>query len=60
MEGQSKSFKDSPFFSKTAFGQTKRQLARRLYAVLSVPAFNRLFAAQKNKLDMFTVLQSGK
>lgn len=60
LDDTARTFFQNQFFNKTAFGQTKQQLARRLYAILSVPAFNRSFAAQKNKLDMFTALQSGK
>ena len=60
LDDTARAFFENQFFNKTAFGQTKQQLARRLYAILSVPAFNRSFAAQKNKLDMFTALQTGK
>lgn len=60
LDDTARNFFENQFFSKQAFGQTKQQLARRLYAVLSVPAFNRSFAATKNKLDMFEALQSGK
>lgn len=60
LDPTARTFFENQFFNKQAFGQTKQQLARRLYAILSVPAFNRSFAATKNKLDMFDALQSGK
>jgi len=60
LDDTARAFFENQFFSKQAFGQTKQQLARRLYTILSVPAFNRSFASSKNKLDMFTALQSGQ
>lgn len=60
LDPTARTFFENQFFNKQAFGQTKQQLARRLYAILAVPAFNRSFAATKNKLDMFDALQSGK
>jgi hypothetical protein len=55
-----KSFFENQFFNKQAFGTTRQQIARRLYAVLSVPAFDRMFSAQRNRLDMFAALQARK
>ncbi len=40
-------------FFKTSFNQTREQIARRLYSVLSVPSFDRMFGTPENKLDMF-------
>jgi hypothetical protein len=45
------------FFTK-AYSLTKQQIARRLYGVLQVPAFDRMFSSQINRLDMFEALQS--
>ncbi len=39
---------------------TKQQVARRLYGVLRVQSFDRMFSAKENKLDMFDAMQSGK
>ena len=36
-----------------------QQIARRLYGVLQVPSFDRMFSAHDNKLDMFDAMQSG-
>lgn len=47
-------------FYSTASKQTKEQLATRLYGVLRVRAFQRMFAAQDNKLDLYQCIQQGK
>jgi Type IV secretion-system coupling protein DNA-binding domain len=47
------------FFTRR-YGDLKQQIARRLYGVLSVPAFDRMFSATECKLDMFDAMQSGK
>lgn len=52
-------FFENQFFSR-AFQQTRQQIARRLYGVLQVPAFDRMFSAATNKLDMFEAIQSGR
>jgi hypothetical protein len=52
-------FFENQFFSRT-FQQTRQQIARRLYGVLQVPAFDRMFSAPTNKLDMFEAIQHGK
>lgn len=54
------SFFESQFYNKQAFGQTRQQIARRLYSVLSVPAFERMLSARENRLDLFEALQQGK
>ncbi len=59
MDQTSKSFFENQFFTKS-MSQTKNGIARRLYGVLQVPAFNRMFGADENRLDMFDILQSGK
>ena len=60
LDHTARSFFDNQFFNKQAFGTTRQQIARRLYAVLSVPAFDRMFSAQRNKLDMFAAIQGQK
>jgi Helicase HerA, central domain len=59
MDRTSRSFFENQFFSKS-MSQTKNGIARRLYGVLQIPAFNRMFGATENKLDMFEILQTGK
>jgi hypothetical protein len=55
-----RSFFEHQFFSRSTFGPTKLQIARRLYDFVRVPAFLRMFSAEKNKLDMFEAMQAGK
>jgi hypothetical protein len=52
-------FFKNQFFDKS-FSQTRQQIARRLYSVLSVPSFDRMFSTTENKLDMFECIQSKK
>jgi len=59
MDRTSRAFFENQFFGKS-LSPTKSGIARRLYGVLQVPAFNRMFGAQDNRLDMFDILQSGK
>jgi hypothetical protein len=47
-------------FFTSSYSTTKQSVARRLYGVLQVPAFERMFASKTNKLDMFDAMQSGK
>jgi hypothetical protein len=60
LDRTARSFFENQFFNKQAFGSTRQQIARRLYAVLAVPAFDRMFSAPRNRLDMFAVLQGRK
>lgn len=59
LDPTSQAFFQNQFFSKS-FVQTKQQIARRLYGVLQVPAFDRMFSPTRNKLDMFEAMQEGK
>ena len=47
-------------FFEGASAPTKQQIARRLYGVLRVQSFDRMFSAKENKLDMYEAMQSGK
>jgi hypothetical protein len=57
LDPTSQAYFKNQFFTK-AYSQTKQQIARRLYGVLQVPAFDRMFSSQINRLDMFEALQS--
>jgi len=59
LEPTARSYFRSQFFTKR-YSDLKQQIARRLYGVLSVPAFDRMFSASRNSLDMFEAMQSGK
>ncbi len=58
LDRTSQAYFENQFFTKT-YSQTKQQIARRLYSVLQVPAFDRMLAAKTNRLDMFKALQDG-
>jgi hypothetical protein len=53
-------FFENQFYNRNAFGQTRQQIARRLYGVLQVPAFDRMLSAKASRLDMFAAMQEGK
>ena len=55
-----RSFFENQFYNRNAFGQTRQQIARRLYGVLQVPAFDRMLSAKHSRLDMFTAMQQKK
>jgi hypothetical protein len=59
LDGSARYFFETEFFHPT-FGATKRQILKRLWGVLSTPAFERMFAQTANKLDLFAALQDGK
>jgi hypothetical protein len=60
LDHRAQAFFENQFFNRGAFGQTKQQIARRLYGVLQVPAFSRMFSAKDHRLDLFTALQQRK
>jgi acylphosphatase len=60
LDPTSRAFFDNQFFNRGAFGETRQQIARRLYTVLQVPAFERMFASPVNRLDMFAAMQGRK
>ena len=59
LDPTAQAFFKNQFFNKS-FGPTREQIARRLYSVLSVPSFDRMFGTPENKLDMFECIQSQK
>ncbi len=46
-------------FTKGGFKATRQQIKTRLYTVLSIPTFDRLFSAPASKLDLFEALNNG-
>jgi hypothetical protein len=58
LDATARTFFENQFYNKQAFGVTRQGLARRLYAVLSVPAFDRMFSSTVNKFDVFKALQT--
>jgi hypothetical protein len=59
LEPTARSYFQNQFFTRR-YGDLKQAIARRLYGVLSVPAFDRMFSARENRVDMFEAMQSGK
>ncbi len=58
LEGSAKRFFETEFFSPS-FSATKSQILKRLWGVLSTPAFERMFSQRENKLDLFAALNDG-
>lgn len=46
-------------FSRGGFSSTRQQIKQRLYTVLSIPTFDRLFSAPKSKISFFAALNDG-
>lgn len=58
MSGSARLFFEREFLSNT-YRPTRKQISRRLWAVLSNPVFERLFSSPDNKLDWYDLMQSG-
>ncbi|HEV2817642.1 MAG TPA: DUF87 domain-containing protein [Allosphingosinicella sp.] len=59
LEGSARFFFEKEFFHPS-FAATKKQILKRLWGVLSTPAFERMFAQKENKLDLFEATKGGK
>lgn len=59
LSGTTRAFFENEF-SDRSFAQTKQQIRRRLYGVLSNPAFERMFSHPKNAFDMKAAFDEGK
>lgn len=59
LEGSARYFFETEFYHPS-FAATKKQILRRLWGVLSTPAFERMFAQRENKLDLFEATRDGK
>lgn len=59
LSGSSRMFFEREFLSNS-FTQTRRQISRRLWGVLAIPAFERMFSQTEHKVDLFDLLNSGK
>jgi len=58
LDGTARKFFETQFFDKS-FSDTKKQILRRLWGVLGNPAFERMFANRRNRVDMFSAINSG-
>jgi hypothetical protein len=59
LDGSARYFFETEFFDGS-FSATKKQILKRLWGILSTPAFERMFAQTDNKLDLFEATQAGK
>lgn len=60
LDATARAFFENQFYNRNAFAQTRQQIARRLYGVLQVPAFDRMLSSPESRLDMFAAMQAGK
>jgi predicted TPR repeat methyltransferase len=58
LDGSARHFFETEFFHPS-FAATKKQILKRLWGVLSTPAFERMFAQRANKLDLFEATNAG-
>lgn len=59
LDGSARYFFENEFFDPS-FNATKKQILKRLWGILSTPAFERMFAQKDNKLDLFAAMNEGK
>lgn len=59
LQGSARAFFETEFDSKE-FSQTKKQILRRLWGILENQSFERMFLHPRNKLNLFSELNSGK
>ena len=59
LSGSVKMFFEREFLSNS-FRPTRQQIARRLWGILAIPAFERMFGQTEHKVDLFDLLNSGK
>ena len=59
LDGSAKAFFDTQFFT-TSFGQTKKQILSRLWAVLSNQTLENLFSSTKNSVDIFDAMANDR
>lgn len=57
LDPTARNFFEKQFYKNASFATTRMALARRLYDVIHVPAFERMFASRQNKLSMFDAIQ---
>jgi hypothetical protein len=59
LDATSQAYFRNQFYTRR-YADLRQQIARRLYSVVSVPSFDRMFSSPANKLDMFDAMQNGK
>lgn len=58
LTGSARVFFAREFLDKS-FNQTRKQISKRLWGVLSTPAFERLFSSTETKIDLFSKMNEG-
>jgi len=58
LTGSARVFFAREFLDKS-FNQTRKQISKRLWGVLSTPAFERLFSSTETKIDLFAKMNEG-
>jgi len=58
LTGSARFFFAKEFLDKS-FNQTRKQISKRLWGVLSTPAFERLFSSTETKIDLFAKMNEG-
>ena len=58
LQGSARVFFAREFLDKS-FNQTRKQISKRLWGVLSTPAFERLFSSVETKIDLFSKMNDG-
>ncbi len=58
LTGSARVFFAREFLDKS-FNQTRKQISKRLWGVLSTPAFERLFSSTQSKIDLFSLMNEG-
>lgn len=58
LSGSARVFFAREFLDKS-FNQTRKQISKRLWGVLSTPAFERLFSSRETKIDLFSKMNDG-
>ena len=59
LDGTARLFFERQFFDKS-FDDTRLQVVRRLWGVLSNPTFERIFSARASKIDFFKAMNAGR
>lgn len=59
LPGSARAFFETRFFDRS-FNETKKQILTRLWGVLSNGTFERMFSHERNKVDMYEAMSTGK
>ncbi len=60
LSGAAKLFFETEYSDPKQYGETRKQVLRRLWGILENNAFERMMSSADSKLDLFTEMQAGK